>query len=1337
MSVQRDSAPRSALRPLARGIALAMSILAGMAAAPVRANPQGGVVVGGSASILQPSPALTSIRQYTPNAIINWQSFSIGMGEAVRFNQPSPASAVLNRVVGNDPSSIFGSLSANGRVYLVNQNGVFVGPNAQIDTAALVLSTADIGNDDFMAGRMNFDRPGRPGARIVNEGRITAREGGLVALVAPGVENRGVISARLGQVVLGGAPAFSLDLLGDGMVNVLLSARGMQNITDAGGKPLSTYVDTTGRITAEGGRIWISAAQAKGIVDSMVHVGGELRATRVAQQGGVITLLGGDSLAVAGSVLAGSADGRGGSIDASADKVLLAAHAVLDASGAAGGGSVQVGGAYQGRTPVAGAQATARDLAVDAGARIAADATGSAGSGGQVVLWSEEGTRFQGSVSARAAAGGGDGGSIEVSGRKWLAFDGKADASAPAGKAGTLLLDPGSLTVAEGGSSMAGSSFSASGADATVAAGAINDVLRGGTSVTLQADDDILVNARIDGRPYAGSSQGLPGAGLGLTAGRAVKINAPIILNGGSFTSTSGSFEQAAGTSSVIATLGAQPIRISTSGDISTQYLLTSGDVTLSSSAGSISTGQALGGDQQPIASLTVSAAQGSAAVLQGLRTTGNATLTARDLTLGQAIVGGTLKVGAGSNLSMQGSALVGALVAGTDAAPIGSFSMAGPAGGALPWLGAGKGGVSVVAASIGTLGEIRSDADIGLSAAVGDVTLNRMESTAAGNIAVSSGGSIDLPSGRDLVSRGGAVSLTANGGGISADGSISANGVIGSGTPDAGQLALPGRIQLSARDDISVRQLVAGGGVSIDSATGGVTLVESLGGASDKQPLIGSLQIHAGGDVVTNGLNLVGTAAAGGRGLSIDAGGHIVVNDRIGVDRGDLWFGPETPVTDAARSAQLYQGVYGRSGQNITFNVPVVADGSKIVAGWQPLKDEFLQTGQGGEKFVDMVLIPYGFNNSAAENLVNAGGGLFVQVDAGTKAVTAICATSPGECAGTPGTWYWMIPKIVISNQERPQPTDGGAIRLLGGVSTPGIDAQTPTTAIKLIVPGTSVEAEQVIVDAIQNDINSYGSSSMDLSPIGRIEIREPGPFSQGYVSNLSNACYAEGEGVCQADIENVWLDAGQGGGSLTVIAYAGKLGTVSGTINKEFNYFPDPQDPEVLIPDAGHLVPTISDSSYGFSYSSNSSPENFINPAVSGGTSLSLGQQLAAVIPGQYADPNPANPTNPTNPVNPADPTGANPGTAQQTAGLDAQRAPDVLVAGRQDDSRACPQAERDVVGRSSGDEGDVGMTAALRGAPRPVFDTNYALGDVDAQLTSADVASIRGRRQGRPCL
>ncbi|MCC6716276.1 MAG: hypothetical protein IT555_00165, partial [Acetobacteraceae bacterium] len=310
-------------------------------------------------------------------------------------------------------------------------------PTARVDTAGLVASTIGIANGDFMAGRMNFDQPGRPGAAVVNEGEITVRDGGLAALVAPEVRNSGTIRARLGRVALAGAESFVLDPRGDGLISFEVSREGPARQTRA---------ENTGRIEAAGGSVTISAASARGIVAGVVNIEGQVVASSVGQANGVVSFGGGENgtTTVAGNVdVRGTGAGeRGGRVAVTGDRVRVTSSARIDASGAAGGGSVKIGGDRQGR----GTTQRARATDVERGAVIRADAT-QGGNGGEVIVWSDEYTRFMGTISARGGTAGGNGGFAEVSGRRWLGFDGTVDLRAPRGLTGTLLLDPTDITI--------------------------------------------------------------------------------------------------------------------------------------------------------------------------------------------------------------------------------------------------------------------------------------------------------------------------------------------------------------------------------------------------------------------------------------------------------------------------------------------------------------------------------------------------------------------------------------------------------------------------------------------------------------------------------------------------------------------------------------------------------------------------------------------------------------------------------------------------------------------------------------------------------------------------
>src|SRR5258705_6915529 len=155
---------------------------------PAFANPTGFAVVNGQVTFNYNGNTLNVTN--TPGSIINWQRFAIGSNELTRFIQQSAASSVLNRVVGIDPSLILGALQSNGRVFLINPNGILFGAGAGVDTAGLVASTLNISNEDFLGGRLIFAGDPAKSAAVVNQGRITASPGGAVYLIGSAVENQ-------------------------------------------------------------------------------------------------------------------------------------------------------------------------------------------------------------------------------------------------------------------------------------------------------------------------------------------------------------------------------------------------------------------------------------------------------------------------------------------------------------------------------------------------------------------------------------------------------------------------------------------------------------------------------------------------------------------------------------------------------------------------------------------------------------------------------------------------------------------------------------------------------------------------------------------------------------------------------------------------------------------------------------------------------------------------------------------------------------------------------------------------------------------------------------------
>jgi filamentous hemagglutinin family protein len=419
---------------------------------PCYALPSGGTVAAGQAAIASDATSLT-VTQSTDRAILNWQSFDIAQGERVAFQQPSAQAVALNRVTGSqNPSQILGSLSANGTVMLINPNGVVFGPNAQVNVGSLVATTSDIPNNRFMAGNYTFDAPGRPDAAIVNQGQITVADAGLAALVAPSVANSGVITARLGKVHLGSGDAVTVDLYGDGLINLQASAGIGQQL-----------VQNSGVISADGGQVKLTAAAAGSLVNSLINMNGVIEARSVGDKTGEIVISADGSNAVAGNVAANKgvkqgnstvlvsgvldASGRntgehGGQVTVTGDNVALLSGSVIDASGDIGGGSVHVGGDFHG----GGTTPTALNTYVDPNALIVADAV-TQGNGGNVAVWADGNTWFYGSIFARGGANGGDGGFAETSGHGYLDAQGYVDLTAMNGNKGTYLLDPTDITI--------------------------------------------------------------------------------------------------------------------------------------------------------------------------------------------------------------------------------------------------------------------------------------------------------------------------------------------------------------------------------------------------------------------------------------------------------------------------------------------------------------------------------------------------------------------------------------------------------------------------------------------------------------------------------------------------------------------------------------------------------------------------------------------------------------------------------------------------------------------------------------------------------------------------
>src|SRR5882762_6910449 len=513
-----SATPRDGFRP--KLLALSVAACFSLSCTQSLANPTGGSVSSGSAGFASSGNTLTVTN--SANAIINWQSFSIGVNEITRFVQSSASSAVLNRVVGANgviPQSVIdGVLSSNGRVFLINQSGILFGANARIDVAGLVASSLNLSDQDFLNGRMRFtETPGAGG--VSNAGIIDTTSGGpggRVFLVGSDVQNSGVVRSPQGEIVLAAGRSVELVSENSPYVTVRLVADAEQALN-------------VGQLISDSGRIGMFGALVRqgGVVEAnsaVVGANGEIRlvatkdltldagslTTANGLSGGTVTLQaeGGTNL-ISGTVEAKGSSGQGGTIQALGVRVGVIGHGVIDASGDTGGGTVLVGGDYQGGNPnVQNAQQTV----IGSDGIIRADA-GTTGDGGRVIVWSDESTRFFGSISARGGSQGGNGGFVETSGNALQAF-GSVDTSAPRGNGGEWLLDPTDINIVANGPDpltclpgVCSILFNdLPGLTSQISVGTIDAGLGTNGSVTLQAKRDINLQTDLN-LTYGGAGQ--------------------------------------------------------------------------------------------------------------------------------------------------------------------------------------------------------------------------------------------------------------------------------------------------------------------------------------------------------------------------------------------------------------------------------------------------------------------------------------------------------------------------------------------------------------------------------------------------------------------------------------------------------------------------------------------------------------------------------------------------------------------------------------------------------------------------------------------------------------
>jgi len=377
------------------------------------------------------------------NLFHSFLEFNVGAGKGVYFANPTGIENILSRITGTNPSHIWGRLGVLGdaNLFLLNPNGIFFGQNATLDiNGSFFATTADA-------------------IQLGSQGLFSATEPHKSSLVAvePGALFFNQVANQSGTIVNAGN----------------LTVEPGENLTLAGG-----MISNTGQLRAAGGQITVAA-----VSNNQQQITNNKQPTTNNQQSTVGTV------SVSGIIDTSNPENGqlGGTVQVLGDKIGLLQRAQINASGDAGGGTVLIGGNYQGQGTLPQAEATY----VAPEVTINADAINT-GDGGLIVVWANESTRAYGKLSAQGGIAAGNGGLIETSGLTFLDVSGiKVDATATNGFPGTWLIDPRNITIqntttANGNFSSTNPNIFTPGADnAVVNTQDIATQLNAGTNVTI------------------------------------------------------------------------------------------------------------------------------------------------------------------------------------------------------------------------------------------------------------------------------------------------------------------------------------------------------------------------------------------------------------------------------------------------------------------------------------------------------------------------------------------------------------------------------------------------------------------------------------------------------------------------------------------------------------------------------------------------------------------------------------------------------------------------------------------------------------------------------------
>jgi filamentous hemagglutinin family protein len=318
------SLPKTFHKPVSVVTLMTFTLL--LIAPPIYALPTGADIQSGDVSIsTTPDNLSMNVISTTNKSIINWNDYNISGNETVNYVQPNSGSISLNRDLGGDASQIFGSLNSNGRVWLLNPNGVMFGPSSRINAAGLLASSLNLSDQSFLNNTFIFTKNQETDGFIINKGSIAVSDGGYVALMGESVLNEGLIEARLGKAVLAAGEAVTLELDSDGMISVAINDSVTQAFDEAGHE-VSDAVKNAGTVSANGGTVILTASVLGDVFTNAVNNEGVIAAGSLVDNNGEIYLLAdgtGARIANTGVLDVSGIDvnAKGGYIEICADKV--------------------------------------------------------------------------------------------------------------------------------------------------------------------------------------------------------------------------------------------------------------------------------------------------------------------------------------------------------------------------------------------------------------------------------------------------------------------------------------------------------------------------------------------------------------------------------------------------------------------------------------------------------------------------------------------------------------------------------------------------------------------------------------------------------------------------------------------------------------------------------------------------------------------------------------------------------------------------------------------------------------------------------------------------------